>query len=234
MMKPWSREVLVVASFVHSTIWSIRLLNTIYIGCSCIAMASLSSDFRKLPIFSGTYLVNVSMRHYLPIFWSQPKTVSGMRLTKPTTCLVLSSTWGWVVKRWSIAHSKCVCYTRIGCGTAVSWSRSRTGLSRRCWMSWTNEGRDTSYTLLSSLSMIDRSAYSWNSVHFRHKPFRRHEMFLRPTCSIVRQERNTMLPPAAVSGFSILWFFSCTNPEFPNLASHIFSLCRRLQLPSML
>ena len=62
MMMPWSREELLVSSFVIPLDQFACLQ---FVGCSWEGMTSLSSDFRKLPVFAGTYLVNVSTRQYL-------------------------------------------------------------------------------------------------------------------------------------------------------------------------
>ena len=62
MMKPWSREELLVSSFVIPLDQFACLQ---FVGCSWEGMTLLSSDFRKLPVFAGTYLVNVSTRQYL-------------------------------------------------------------------------------------------------------------------------------------------------------------------------
>ena len=61
-------------------------------------MTSLSKDFRKLPIFAGTYLVNVFKQQYLLLFVMMPKTRPGVRLEKLSDAAI-KATRGTVIHR---------------------------------------------------------------------------------------------------------------------------------------
>ena len=87
IMKPWSREEFVVTSFVY------------------------------LPIVVGTYLVHVSKRQNLLLFFATPKVRSRKRLMI-AACLRLPPACSVVTR--CIAHSKYARRPRIGFGMAIS------------------------------------------------------------------------------------------------------------------
>ena len=142
-----------------------------FIGCFWKAKTSLSSDFKKLPVFAETYLVNVSQRQNLLILFSMPKKRSRERSRRPMTCVLLSTRRGWVVKQYSIAYSKYARRASIDGGTTVSWNQFRTWFSRKSWMPWTNEGQTlhmSSTVPLKGAVMAIHPLESYSNIAFTH------------------------------------------------------------------